>query len=147
MKLFKRLFGKRSSPEVGRSGQLPDRKIDAFNFTPVPLAFSEDFSRVMEHMEAWADQKLRHVPINELSEDACDPEIDALCRLEETIAYGSSARNVRVVKEIIDACNSQVVRAKKIKESLEEEKKRYRRELDQLEELQQRLRKREEEAA
>ena len=135
MKWFKKMFRRRSAPAVGKCEQLPEKKLRSFNYTPVRLGFSESFCRVMEHMEAWAESKLRRVPINDLSEDACDPEIDAICRLEKSIAYSSSAKNVRTVKEIIDSCNSEIVRSERIRQMLLEERKKHQRELDELIEL------------
>ena len=120
-------------------GTIPDKKLEAFNYTPVSYGHTDEWNSA-KNMEAWAEDKLKGIPINELSDDCCDPRIDALCVLETAHARREYIDHVRVIKEIIDCCESELVRAHGIKACLIEDKNKYTDQLLKLEQLQERLR-------
>ena len=128
-----------SSDANDNNMKIPGKKLDAFNYSPVAFTFSDEFKKVIEDKEGWADNKLQGIPINELSDDVCDPEVDALCRLESAKAYDQFAHHVRVVKDIIDVCRSELVRAKLKKAKLIEDNAADKAKLENLLELQRSL--------
>lgn len=139
MMLNRKYDQKVSSVSKDDHDRIPEKKLKSFNYTPVSFEYSDEFKKVIENKEDWADKKLEGVPVNELSDDICDPELDALCRLESTMAYNQYALHVRVVKDIIDGCKSELVRAGLIKEKLLDDNETYKAKLDRLVELQQSL--------
>lgn len=135
MKIFKR--GKRNNPEENR---VPDKKLESFNYTPVSYSFSGNFKSIIDNMESWSKRKIDKIPINELSDDICDPEVDALCQLETAISCGENTNHIRVIKEIIDSCTSEIVRAQEIKKRLIEDREEHKTQRDEYLKLQKSLR-------
>lgn len=121
-------------------GTIPGKKLEAFNYTPVSYSHSDEWNSAMNNKEAWAEDKLKGIPVNELSDDCCDPRIEALCVSDTAHARSEYIDHVRVIKEIIDCCESELVRAKGIKACLIEDKNKYADQLLKLEQLQERLR-------
>lgn len=122
------------------SNKIPDKKLDVFNYTPVHYTFSGSFKRIVENMESFAKRKIDRIPINELSDDICDPEVDALCQVEIANSCDDNTSHIRVIKEIIDSCTSEIIRAQDIKNTILEDRKEHKAQHDEYLKLQKSLR-------
>lgn len=121
------------------SKTIPEKKMDVFNYTPVHYSFSEGFISIIDDMEAFAKRKIERIPINELSDDVCDSEIDALCKVEIAIASEEYTKHICVIKEIIDSCTSEVVRANEVRNLIVEDCRVHKSQRDDLMKLQKKL--------
>lgn len=127
MKLFSR--NKKNSQN---SEKIPNKKLDAFNYTPVRYDYTDSFKSILDSKEPFSKRKIDQIPINELSDDICDPEIDALCKVEKAYSIGECVVHMRVIKEIKDSCSSEVRRASNIMEILIKESDEHEEELNEL---------------
>lgn len=135
MKLFKN-----KKDDSQRSDKIPDKKLAVFNYTPVHYTFSNSFKSIIANMESFAKRKIDKIPINELSDDICDPEIDALCQVEIANSCDENTNHIRVIKDIIDSCTSEIIRAQEIKKILIEDREEHKAQCDELLRLQKSLR-------
>lgn len=122
------------------SNKIPDKKLDVFNYTPVHYSFSRSFQSIIDNMESFAKRKIDKIPVNELSDDICDPEVDALCQVEIANSCDENTSHIHVIKEIIDSCTSEIIRAKEIKNTILEDRKEHKAQRDEYLELQKSLR-------
>lgn len=127
MKLFNR-----KKKTAQNSEKIPGKKLDAFNYTPVRYNYTDSFKNIIDSKESFAKRKIDQIPINELSDDICDPEVDALCKVEEAYSIGECVVHLRVIKEIKDSCSSEVRRTSDIMDILMKESDEHEEELNEL---------------
>lgn len=111
------------------------KKLDAFNYTPISYFTSAEHNAISSGRDRWALHEIKGIPINELSDDILDPEIDAMARLEIARAQEQHNRHIRSIKDIVDSCSSQIGRGKNILALLESDREAFIAERDRLKKL------------
>lgn len=101
------------------------KKLDAFNYTPISYYTSTEHDTVSSGRESWALHEIKGIPINELSDDILDPKIDAMARLEIAQAQEQHNRHIHTIKDIVDSCSSQIDRGKNILSLLESDREAF----------------------
>lgn len=101
------------------------KKLDAFNYSPISYFTSEEYDAIASSRERWAVREIKGIPINELSDDILDPEIDAMSRVEIARAQEQHNKHIHTIKDIVDSCSSQIDRGKNILNLLETDRDKF----------------------
>lgn len=136
-------LSRRKGKDIHENVKVPDRKIEALNYTPVRYDFSSGFKVIANNPEAYAKEKIAKIPLKKLSDimydsdiaGLCDSEVDALVKLEISKACAEYVDHIHVIKKILDSSKVDILRAKEIVELIKKDREEHEVERDKYKEL------------